>query len=110
MDPESIEAAIADVLLNSKTVFDGCHYFTNSTASNTNTNTAAALTFDDLLKMAELVKPLPPPDKSRCENCKEPMHHDGQPIYSGSKFGGPACYVCGRCYLLIRRAYGPRAV
>ena len=49
----------------------------------------------------------PPPDRKRCTNCKEPMEHDGQPIYAGPPgllgfMGPPACYVCGRCYYLFR--------
>jgi hypothetical protein len=94
------ESEIVKVLADSK-VWDGTQpFFTTATNDCT---AAAAPTLDELAKLADEIDKLrpPPPDKSRCENCKEPMHHDGHPIYAG--FGGPACYVCGRCYYLFRQ-------
>jgi len=85
----------------------------NSTATVANAATASAVTMEQLMEMSRELKALspPPPNPKECRNCHEPMEYDGHPVYLAASypgvlplFGGPpACYLCGRCVILMKR-------
>lgn len=70
------------------------------------TSTAGGITIETLVEaLKKLPPPLPPPDPTKCINCREDMSDPAMPIYSAFPYGPPDAYLCGRCAVMVKREY-----